>query len=99
LRHHGEIARIEIDPAECAGGISPELMRNIAKVIKPLGFKWVCLDLEGYRMGSLNEALSNDVLSNEALSNEALSNEAPSNTGPGSQVRVDFGLPVLPSAK
>jgi len=104
LRHHGEIARIEIDPAECAGGISPELMRNIARVIKPLGFKWVCLDLEGYRMGSLNEALSNEALSNgalsnEALSNEALSNEALSNTGPGSQVRVDFGLPVLPSAK
>jgi hypothetical protein len=84
-------------------------MRNIAKVIKPLGFKWVCLDLEGYRMGSLNEALSNEALSNEALSNEALSNEALSNealsnevlsnTGPGSQVRVDFGLPVLPSAK
>jgi hypothetical protein len=79
-------------------------MRNIAKVIKPLGFKWVCLDLEGYRMGSLNEALSNEALSNgalsnEALSNEALSNEVLSNTGPGSQVRVDFGLPVLPSAK
>jgi hypothetical protein len=78
LRHHGEIARIEIDPAECQEGISPQWMLKIAQAIKPLGFKWVCLDLEGYRMGSLNEVLSNEVLSNEALSNETLSNEAPS---------------------
>jgi PP-loop superfamily ATP-utilizing enzyme len=30
----------------------------IAAAIKPLGFRWVCLDLEGYRMGSLNEVLN-----------------------------------------
>jgi uncharacterized protein len=57
LRHHGDIARVEIDPAELADGLSPELMQRINAAIKPLGFKWVCVDLEGYRMGSLNEAL------------------------------------------
>jgi pyridinium-3,5-biscarboxylic acid mononucleotide sulfurtransferase len=58
LRHHGEIARIEVDPAEFEGGISPDLMRRMAAAIKPLGFKWVSLDLEGYRLGSLNEVLT-----------------------------------------
>ncbi len=57
LRHHGEIARIEVDPAEFEGGISSDLMRRMAAAIKPLGFKWVSLDLEGYRLGSLNEVL------------------------------------------
>ncbi|MCS5634907.1 MAG: ATP-dependent sacrificial sulfur transferase LarE [Myxococcota bacterium] len=57
LRHHGEIARVEIDPLEYADGLSPELMQRIVEAIKPLGFKWVCVDLEGYRLGSLNEVL------------------------------------------
>ncbi|MDG2333093.1 MAG: ATP-dependent sacrificial sulfur transferase LarE [Myxococcota bacterium] len=61
LRHHGEIARIEIDPGEVEGGVSPELMQRMADAIKPLGFKWVCLDLEGYRLGSLNEGLSSQI--------------------------------------
>jgi uncharacterized protein len=58
LRHHGDTARIEIDPRELADGLSAERMRAITDAIKPLGFRWVCLDLEGYRMGSLNEALA-----------------------------------------
>ena len=57
LRHHGELARVEIDPLEFADGLSAELMQRIVEVIKPLGFKWVCVDLEGYRQGSLNEVL------------------------------------------
>jgi uncharacterized protein len=57
LRHHGDVARIEIDPAELAGGLDPKRMQEMSGAIKSLGFKWVCLDLEGYRMGSLNEAL------------------------------------------
>ena len=55
LRHHGDTARIEIDPNELAEGLSAERMRAITDAIKPLGFRWVCLDLEGYRMGSLNQ--------------------------------------------
>jgi uncharacterized protein len=57
LRHHGDVARIEIDPGELQGGLSAEDMKAITRAIKPLGFRWVCLDLEGYRMGSLNEVL------------------------------------------
>ncbi len=57
LRHHGPLARIEIEPSELAGALDPEMARRIAAAVKPLGFRWVSLDLEGYRSGSLNEVL------------------------------------------
>jgi uncharacterized protein len=57
LRHHGELARVEIDPGELPRALDPAMTRQIVSAIKPLGFRWVSLDLEGYRMGSLNEVL------------------------------------------
>lgn len=57
LRHHGELARIEVDPSELPRALDPAMAAHIAAAIKPLGFRFVCLDLEGYRMGSLNEVL------------------------------------------
>jgi len=57
LRHHGMLARVELDPRELARALDPEMARRIAAAIKPLGFRWVSLDLEGYRTGSLNEVL------------------------------------------
>jgi uncharacterized protein len=58
LRHHGPLARIEVAPAELPRALDPEMARRIARAIKPLGFRWVSLDLEGYRTGSLNEVLA-----------------------------------------
>lgn len=57
LRHHGDLARVEIAPEEMDRAFSPGMARRVVDVIKPLGFKWVSLDLEGYRLGSLNEVL------------------------------------------
>jgi uncharacterized protein len=57
LRHHVEVARIEIAPDELPRALEPEMARMIVAAIKPLGFQWVSLDLEGYRTGSLNEVL------------------------------------------
>ena len=57
LRHHGPLARVEVDPAELPRALDPAMARRIAEAIKPLGFRWVSLDLEGYRTGSLNEVL------------------------------------------
>lgn len=57
LRHHGPLARVEIAPDELARALEPEMARRIVEVVKPLGFRWVSLDLEGYRLGSLNEVL------------------------------------------
>lgn len=58
LRHHGDLARVEIEPSELPRAFDPKMTRRIVEVIKPLGFRWVSLDLEGYRTGSLNEVLS-----------------------------------------
>lgn len=57
LRHHGELARVEIDPSELAKALEPVMAARMVSVIKPLGFRYVSLDLEGYRTGSLNEVL------------------------------------------
>jgi uncharacterized protein len=57
VRHHGEIARIEIAPAEMPRALSVEMAGRIAADFKQLGFKFVALDLEGYRTGALNEVL------------------------------------------
>lgn len=57
LRHHGMLARVEIDPGELPRALDPAMARAIVAAIKPLGFRYVSLDLEGYRTGALNEAL------------------------------------------
>jgi uncharacterized protein len=57
LRHHGEVARIEIAPLELPRALEPVMARRISDAIKPLGFQFVSLDLDGYRTGSLNEVL------------------------------------------
>ena len=57
VRHHGDVARIEISADEMALALNLEMSRKISDSIKPLGFKYVALDLEGYRTGSLNDAL------------------------------------------
>ena len=57
VRHHGELARIEIAPEELPRALNAEMARQIIEAFKPLGFKYVTLDLEGYRTGALNEIL------------------------------------------
>jgi uncharacterized protein len=61
VRHHGDIARIEIAPAEMPHALDLEMARRIAVAFKQLGFKFVTLDLEGYRTGALNEAINDSV--------------------------------------
>ncbi len=60
LRHHGNLARIEVAPGELARALDPDMAQRIADAVKPFGFRWIALDLEGYRTGSLNEALDSD---------------------------------------
>lgn len=57
VRHHGDVARIEVDPDELPFAFDPPTARAISAALRSIGFRWVCLDLEGYRTGSLNEAL------------------------------------------
>ena len=58
LRHHGDIARIELDPEDMVKIITPEIRQDIVTKLKALGYKYVALDLTGYRTGSLNEVLN-----------------------------------------
>jgi len=57
LRHHGPLARVEVDPGELPRALDPRMAERIVALLKPLGFRWVSLDLEGYRTGSLNAVL------------------------------------------
>ena len=57
VRIHGNLARVEISPDELARALSPEMAATIADRLKAAGFAYVTLDLQGYRQGSLNEAL------------------------------------------
>jgi len=56
-RFHGELVRIEIAPDELPRALSLEMTRKLTAIFKTLGYKYVTLDLEGYRQGSLNEVL------------------------------------------
>jgi uncharacterized protein len=57
VRHHGDIARIEIDREAFGQIISSDAVEKITAALKGLGYVYVCLDLEGYRTGSMNAAL------------------------------------------
>jgi pyridinium-3,5-biscarboxylic acid mononucleotide sulfurtransferase len=60
VRHHGDVARIEIAPEEMPRALDLEMTKRISQAFKRLGFKFVALDLDGYRTGSLNESLKRD---------------------------------------
>ncbi len=57
VRVHGNIARVEVDPKDIPRLSSPGTRIAVSRKLRSLGFAYVALDLEGYRMGSLNEVL------------------------------------------
>lgn len=57
VRHHGDMARIEVSPKRIERLMKPGQRRQIAEHLRGLGFKYITVDMEGYRMGSLNEAI------------------------------------------
>ena len=57
VRHHGDTARIEVEPGCIAGLAEPETARRIDEKLKALGFDHVALDLSGYKMGSMNQGV------------------------------------------
>jgi uncharacterized protein len=58
VRHHGQVARIELDPADFARLLDPEMRAAVVAGVRDAGYPYVALDLVGYRTGSLNEALT-----------------------------------------
>jgi uncharacterized protein len=57
VRHHETVARLEIARSEMARALDPVINTQLVASLKALGYQYVSLDLQGYRLGSLNEAL------------------------------------------
>jgi uncharacterized protein len=62
VRHHGEVARVEVARAELPRALTMEMFDAISAALKKAGFKYVALDCSGFRSGSLNDLLPADVL-------------------------------------
>jgi uncharacterized protein len=62
VRHHGEIARIEIADEEMARALRPEFLKQMSAVVRAAGFHYVAVDCDGYRSGSMNELLPVEML-------------------------------------
>jgi uncharacterized protein len=60
VRHHGLIARVEVDPQDVHRLLDSSVRANIVENLKQLGYAYVTLDLAGYRTGSMNEPLSEE---------------------------------------
>jgi uncharacterized protein len=57
VRMHGDMARVEVSPKDVSRLTSPGTRISVTRKLRSLGFTYVAVDLEGYRMGSLNEVL------------------------------------------
>jgi uncharacterized protein len=69
VRFHGEVARLELERSEIARVFEPELRDTIDREFKKIGFRFVAIDLKGFRSGSLNEGVIADPASPARSSN------------------------------
>jgi len=60
VRHHGDLARVELDESELQRAVKPSIRRRIVSRLETLGFTYVALDLAGYRTGSMNRILNGE---------------------------------------
>jgi uncharacterized protein len=60
VRHHGEVARIEVGAGSLEEVCQPEIRKRVVEAAKAAGFMYVTLDLEGYRTGSMNAGLNEE---------------------------------------
>jgi uncharacterized protein len=57
VRHHGELARIEIARQDLPRALTLDMLDRITAALLPLGFVYITLDTQGYRTGSMNDVL------------------------------------------
>lgn len=57
VRHHGDLARIEVEPGSIERLLDVSTREALVTALKKIGYRFVTLDLQGYRMGSFNETL------------------------------------------
>jgi len=58
VRHHGDVARIEIAHEDLPKALSLEMFQHLGRQFKQIGFRFVAVDVDGYRTGALNEVLT-----------------------------------------
>ena len=58
MRHHEHLVRLEFGPEDLKKALNPDTAARLAGLFKSFGYKYVTLDLEGYRTGSANEVLN-----------------------------------------
>ncbi len=68
VRHHGDLARVEIARSELQRALTMEMLDAITAALRKIGFQYVTLDTAGFRSGAMNEVLGNLVLPVEILS-------------------------------
>jgi pyridinium-3,5-biscarboxylic acid mononucleotide sulfurtransferase len=61
VRHHENLVRLEFGPEDLKRAMNADIASRLEKIFKKLGYKYVTLDLSGYRTGSGNEVLSDDI--------------------------------------
>ncbi len=57
VRHHGDIARVEVEPSDIARITEDDNRQKVVAAARSAGFNYVAVDLQGYRTGSMNEVL------------------------------------------
>jgi uncharacterized protein len=67
VRHHGELARVEIARSELQGALTMEMLDAITAALRKAGFQYVTLDTSGFRSGAMNEVLGDVILPAEIL--------------------------------
>ncbi|MGH7879136.1 MAG: ATP-dependent sacrificial sulfur transferase LarE, partial [Candidatus Binataceae bacterium] len=58
VRYHGDVARLEVEAGELPRLLAPALRDQVDRELKQLGFRFVTVDLKGFRSGSLNEGIA-----------------------------------------
>ncbi len=67
VRHHGELARVEIARTELPRALTMEMLDAITEALRKAGFQYATLDCTGFRSGAMNEVLGNAILPAEIL--------------------------------
>src|SRR5438093_9590585 len=65
VRHHGDVARIEIARDEMPKALNIDLFGRLSREFKKIGFRFVAVDVDGYRTGALNETLTQITISSK----------------------------------
>ena len=58
VRHHGDVARLEVEQSEIARLLEPATRERVDRELRKMGFRFVTVDLKGFRSGSLNEGVA-----------------------------------------